>query len=270
MPRLTYIGREGLSKKNQSIHDRCSGYPGHDPKYPDGNLSDLWAALFASPETANRWEHLQAWVRRGGITRNSSLGRGTQRGPTNVLTPKVLELVMITVGREGNCQRLWHTHVGQAVDLGLNAKSEETIRTGGPLENLQPDEYWIVRMCQEMCREHGNVSDETFNAVKEQLGERGLVELMFQIAYEKATDMLHVALRTPFPEPPNHDLTRGMELGLPLMEVPPGYPQKVDGVVEETDLTVDKLRKLADVRKSDRAIHRRWQRQSSNGLGGDD
>lgn len=54
---------------------------------------------------------------------------------------------------------------------------------------MQPDEQAVYNFCTELLRTT-QMTDATFNGVKQQLGERGVVEIMGVIGYYQTVSML--------------------------------------------------------------------------------
>lgn len=86
------------------------------------------------------------------------------------------ELAICTSARASNADYIWNGHVRLGLAAGVREEAIHAIDTHGPLDGLTPDEALIIRFGRELL-ESRQVSDETFNAVRERYGEQGLLEL---------------------------------------------------------------------------------------------
>ena len=214
--RLPRIPRSSFPPEQQEWHDQLVGGPDRDPKWPEGNLDGINDILMASPVTAKTMDDFGRWLRRGATSR--AVARiGTQKDlKYDIAIPsKLEEMTLLTVAREANCQKLWHSQYWPARYLGLSEESAAIIRTHGSVEKLRPDEISIVRFVQEMLRTR-TVSDETFYAVREQLGDTALVDLMVLVGFWLMRCMIRLTIK-------ENMIERAALEDSPLMEVPTEY-----------------------------------------------
>jgi 4-carboxymuconolactone decarboxylase len=92
------------------------------------------------------------------------------------LPKKIQELAMLVTAREMDCQYIWNAHAASARESGIGAATVEALRERKELPKLADDESAVVRFGQEYFRTH-RISRGTFQAVLEQLGRQGAVEL---------------------------------------------------------------------------------------------
>lgn len=92
------------------------------------------------------------------------------------LTQEQSEIAICTAARAANADYIWNAHVKLGLAAGVREEVIHIIDTYGPLDGLTADEAIIVRYGRELL-ESPAVSDETFNAVRERYGEKGLIEL---------------------------------------------------------------------------------------------
>ena len=130
-----------------------------------GRVQGPFPMLLHNPELAGRVAHLGAYVR-------FEMG----------LSQKLKELVILTVARELDCGFEWSVHAGHARAAGVSDECIESIRARTEPSGLTPEEACIRRYAQELLRSH-RVSDATFAAVKEHLGDAGCMELSALIGY---------------------------------------------------------------------------------------
>jgi len=86
------------------------------------------------------------------------------------------ELAICTAARAANADYIWDAHVRLGLQAGTREPALRTIDSGGQLDDLTPDEALIIRFGRELLQGQ-RVTEETFQAVRERYGEKGLLEL---------------------------------------------------------------------------------------------
>jgi 4-carboxymuconolactone decarboxylase len=147
---------------------------------------------------------------------------GGTRGPVNILlrspdigeailrygayerfhTPlpiKLNELAALITIRHWTAQFPWYAHHRAAKQAGLSEAVIAAIAEGKKPAGLQPDEQAVYNFATELLGTT-QVSDATFNAIKQQLGERGVVEIMGVMGYYQTVSMLLNVDRYPLPD----------------------------------------------------------------------
>ncbi len=127
-----------------------------------------------------------------------------QRFHTSV-PAKLNEFAIIMVARYYGAQYEWYSHQKEAMALGITRETIDAIDAGKRPPNLDPDEQIIYNFAYELLRTR-QVSDANFNAVKEKLGERGVVDLTSMMGYYSMVSMLLNLDRYPPPEGMPSDL----------------------------------------------------------------
>jgi len=94
----------------------------------------------------------------------------------SVVPKKLQELAMLVTAREQDCQYIWNAHAASARASGVGNATVDALRDRKELPKLADDESAVVRFGQEYFRTH-RVSRGTYQAVLEQLGTQGAVEL---------------------------------------------------------------------------------------------
>lgn len=126
-----------------------------------GEVSRPFQLLLHSPALAARVAELGHVVRFG-----SSLSASDR------------ELVTLATGRALGCAFVWESHLDPAAAAGVPA---EKVLQGDPA-NLGTRERVLVSFVDELCGT-GTVSEGTFDAARELLGQREIVELALTIGY---------------------------------------------------------------------------------------
>jgi 4-carboxymuconolactone decarboxylase len=155
------------------------------------SLNGPFNVLLRSPEMGNHAQKLGEYVRF-----KTSVPR------------RLNEMAILMTARFWYSQYEWYAHEKLALDAGLSAPVIDGIRAGSRPEAMQADEAAIYDFCTEL-RERRRVSDETFRAAVELLGEKGVVDLIANLAYYDLVSMalnvdrypLPAGAALPFPEP---------------------------------------------------------------------
>jgi 4-carboxymuconolactone decarboxylase len=115
------------------------------------------------------------------------------------LPAKLNELAALITTRYWTAQFPWYAHHRAAVQAGLNEAIIGAIAEGRRPTSLQPDEGAVYNFCTELLKT-SEVSDATYRAVKDQLGEAGVVELLGIVGYYGTVSMLVNTDRYPLPD----------------------------------------------------------------------
>ena len=121
--------------------------------------------LLHSPEVAGRTAHLGAYIRF-----------------ESTLPPDLRELAIITTSREFDCEYEWSAHATLAREAGVREEAIQVVANRGQLDSLTVDEAMIVGYGRALFRDH-RVSDTTFEAARERLGDQGVTELTATFGY---------------------------------------------------------------------------------------
>jgi 4-carboxymuconolactone decarboxylase len=114
------------------------------------------------------------------------------------LALKLTELAAMLTIRNWTSQYLWYVHRRAAVQAGWNEQVIKSIAEGKRPQGLKAEEEAIYNFCDELLRTT-QMTDATFNGVREQVGERGVVEIMGIIGYYQTAAMLLNTDRYPLP-----------------------------------------------------------------------
>jgi 4-carboxymuconolactone decarboxylase len=113
--------------------------------------------------------------------------------------PAVLrELAIIVTARHWNSEYEWQVHSRAAAQAGLDDSIIDAIRAGTRPKSLAPDQAAVYDFSTELLTTRG-VSDSTFAAARQLLGERGVVDLMALMGYYQTVAMMLNVDRYPLP-----------------------------------------------------------------------
>jgi 4-carboxymuconolactone decarboxylase len=138
------------------------------------------------------------------LLRSPELGEGILRYGAyerfhTPLAAKLNELTALITIRHWNTQFPWYAHHRAATQAGWSEPAIKAIAEGKRPADLKPDEQAVYDFCTELLRTT-QMSDATFNAIKQQLGERGVVEIMGVMGYYQTIAMLLNTDRYPLPD----------------------------------------------------------------------
>jgi 4-carboxymuconolactone decarboxylase len=91
------------------------------------------------------------------------------------------ELVILSAARAHDCAFEWDSHRPLAEAVGVRAEVIDHVRTGAPVE-LTGTEALLIGFVRELCAS-STVSEETFAAARNHLGDAGIVELSATVGY---------------------------------------------------------------------------------------
>jgi 4-carboxymuconolactone decarboxylase len=101
---------------------------------------------------------------------------------------KLKEMAILITGRYWMAQFEWSAHRRAGVQAGLSEATVRAIAEGRRPASLQPDEEAVYNFCTELYKTK-QVSDATFRAVKDKLGERGMVDIIGAAGYYQIVSM---------------------------------------------------------------------------------
>ena len=158
MARIPLVTRDQVADKDKPAYDAFmqarTGRPNVGP----------YTLLLHMPEMAQKLEALRLCLR-----------------DETSLSPKLQEIVMISVAREMGCGFIWYAHAAAARKAGVRDDVVDNIRERRPLTNLDPDEQAAVDFTRELLQNR-KVSKGTFDAATTRFGQRGTMTLTNLIA----------------------------------------------------------------------------------------
>ena len=92
------------------------------------------------------------------------------------LSAEIVELGILVAAREVDCQYVWAVHAPLAREAGLTPEFLEALRERKEFPPLSDKYVAVINYCREFFRTHRG-SPGTYAMLKEQFGERGVVEL---------------------------------------------------------------------------------------------
>jgi 4-carboxymuconolactone decarboxylase len=163
-----------------------------------------------TPEQKTMVEHLFAGERGGMngpfnvLLRSPEMGDlaqklGAQLRFHSALSAKQRELAIIVTARYWTAQYEWTAHRKLAMQAGISPAIADAIAAGKRPPSLEPDEEIVYNFCNEILNTK-QVSDATYKAAVDKLGERGVVDLTALVGYYQFVSMILNLDRYPLPD----------------------------------------------------------------------
>lgn len=92
------------------------------------------------------------------------------------------ELAIIVAARQFDAAFVWAAHVPMALQEGVRQEAVDVVGSFGDTSSLKPEEAAVINYGRELIGEH-TVSQPTWDALHDQLGDRALVELTALMGY---------------------------------------------------------------------------------------
>ena len=108
------------------------------------------------------------------------------------------EFAILITARYWNAQYEWFAHHRLAMVAGLNPAVAEDLANGRTPANMQTDEQVVYTFTKELIEQHG-VTDSTYKAALDLLGEKGVADLIAVNGYYALVSMTLNVDRTPIP-----------------------------------------------------------------------
>jgi 4-carboxymuconolactone decarboxylase len=122
---------------------------------------------------------------------------------------KLKEIATMLTARYWGGQYVWYSHRQQALDAGLNPAFISAMAAGERPANMAADEATMYDFTTQLLSTR-QVSDANFKAMKDLVGERGIVDTVETIGHFTALTMLFVVDRYPVPPGAPDEVNRPM------------------------------------------------------------
>jgi 4-carboxymuconolactone decarboxylase len=146
---------------------------------PRGGVRGPFIALLRSPELMARLQKVGEYLRYG-----------------SALERRLGEFAMLIVSRHLTQQFEWQVHYPLAIEAGLAKETADALAQGARPRGMREDEEAVHDFCSELLHAHG-VAETTYQAAAQQLGERGVVELVGLVGYFVTVSLVMNVAHTP-------------------------------------------------------------------------
>ena len=157
MARVPFTTRESMTPEGQEVWDEIES--------TRGGVARNYAALLNNPKAAGSLAVL------GGYARFES-----------PLDPRVKTLAVLTAAREASGPYVWTVNQRGATLGGISQEIIDSIHERRAPLGLEPNDANVVQFVLEILRQH-QVSDTTFEALRAQIGDAGVVDVLVVAGY---------------------------------------------------------------------------------------
>ena len=181
MARVPFATRENMDAAGQAVWD--------DIQTSRGGVQRNYAALLNNPQAAGAFAGLGGYVRF-----------------ETPLDPRVKALAILTAAREAGGNYVWTVNQRGAKEANLSDEVISAIREFRAPAGLDSGDAAVVQFVLELLRHH-KVSDTTFEGLRAQVGDAGIVDVLVVVAYYHGLAHSLQALDVELPEGVTTDLT---------------------------------------------------------------
>jgi 4-carboxymuconolactone decarboxylase len=174
MARVPFAKRENMTPEGQKAWDEIES--------SRGGVARNYAALLNNPQAAKYLATL------GGYARFET-----------PLDPRVKALAVLAAAREACGHYVWTVNQRGAKEAGLTDDIIAAIHEYRAPVGLQPKDTVVVQFVQELLRQH-RVSDATFEALRSQVGDSGVIDVLVVVGYYHSLAHCLQALDVELPE----------------------------------------------------------------------
>jgi 4-carboxymuconolactone decarboxylase len=174
MARVPFAKRENMTPEGQKAWDEIES--------SRGGVARNYAALLNNPQAAKYLATL------GGYARFET-----------PLDPRVKALAVLAAAREACGHYVWTVNQRGAKEAGLTDDIIAAIHEYRAPVGLAPKDAAVVQFVQELLRQH-RISDATFEALRSQVGDAGVIDVLVVVAYYHGLAHCLQALDVELPE----------------------------------------------------------------------
>ena len=173
--RFTTLTPETMTPEQKRVADAIQSGP------RGAGLRGPFNALLRSPELCDLVQRVGAHVRFG-----------------SSIPARLNELAIIMAGRKWTAQYEFYAHRRLALEAGLKPDIADAVAAGTRPAGMAADEATVYDFVSELLGT-GQVSDASFQRVKDAFGERGVVDLVGAVGYYSLVSMVLNVARVPLP-----------------------------------------------------------------------
>ena len=174
MARVQFATRESMTPEGQNIWDEIES--------SRGGVARNYAALLNNPQAAGRLATL------GGYARFETS-----------MDPRIKALAVLTAAREASGHYVWTVNQRGAKEAGISDDIVAAIHEYRAPAGLEPKDATVVQFVLELLRQH-RISDATFEALRTQVGDSGIIDVLVVSGYYHTLAHCLQALEVELPE----------------------------------------------------------------------
>jgi 4-carboxymuconolactone decarboxylase len=174
MARVNFTQREDLTPEGQQVWDEIQS--------SRGGVNRNYAAILNNPQAAKSLAALGGYVRF-----------------ETPLDRRVKALATLTAAREACGHYVWTVNQRGAKEAGISNDIIAAIHQYRAPAGLEPEDAAVVQFVLEVLRHH-KVSDATFETLRSQIGDAGIIDVLVVVAYYHGLAHCLQALEVELPE----------------------------------------------------------------------
>jgi 4-carboxymuconolactone decarboxylase len=174
MARVPFARRENMTPEGQQVWDEIQS--------SRGGVARNYAAILNNPQAAKYFATLGGYVRY-----------------ETPLDKRVKALAILTAAREASGHYVWTVNQRGAREAGISDDIIAAIHEYRAPVGLAPQDAAVVQFVLELLRQH-RVSDTTFEAVRAQVGDAGVIDMLVTVSYYHGLAHCLQALEVELPE----------------------------------------------------------------------
>ena len=174
MARVPFAQRNTMTPEGQQVWDEIEG--------SRGGVARNYAAILNNPQAA------QSYATLGGYVRFES-----------PLDPRVKALAVLTAAREASGHYVWTVNQRGAIAAGISDDIIAAIREYRAPTGFEAKDAAVVQFVLEILRQH-RVSDATYEALRSQIGDAAIIDMLVVVSYYHGLAHLLQALDVELPE----------------------------------------------------------------------
>ncbi len=174
MARVPFATRDSMTPQGQEVWDDIEG--------SRGGVARNYAALLNNPQAAGSFAALGGYVRF-----------------ETPLDPRVKALAVLTAAREASGHYVWTVNQRSAKEAGISDDIIAAIHEYRAPVGLDAKDAAVVQFVLELLRQH-RISDATFEALRDQIGDAAIIDMLVVVAYYHGLAHSLQALEVELPE----------------------------------------------------------------------
>ncbi len=174
MTRVPFAQRDQMTPEGQQVWDEIES--------SRGGVARNYAAILNNPQAARAFSAL------GGYARFET-----------PLDPRVKTLAVLAAAREACGHYVWTVNQRAAREVGISDDVVTAIHEYRAPAGLAAEDATVVQFVLELLRQH-RVSDATFEALRSQIGDAAIIDMMVVVSYYHGLAHLLQALDVELPE----------------------------------------------------------------------
>ena len=189
MPRLKQVPKSDAPPDIQRVYETIFGErdPVAEPGTATGTPGNWWTVFALVPD----------------VLRHAMAGFAVFNSPERSLDPSLRELALLRAGWVSGCQFVFSQHSKVALAVGVDPAKIAAIPSFASSDAYDARERAVLAFTDDLVRADGRVADETFAALRGNLGDEAILELAYVVATYHMHAIVSRALRLEYDDVPD-------------------------------------------------------------------